>query len=926
MPMKSRIPVVAGIAASSLLVSCEFRLGSTLSASEQSQVSGSSRSVAAKGEVFSMGSSDAQASPDERSGWTRFGHDYWLDTVEMPQSEYQALTGRNPSMPVGADLPATNVSWFDAVVAANARSRRDGFDSVYEYASVQSDSTGGVVGLAGLSIHLDRSGWRLPTEAEWEFAARAGTTTPYPWGSLADSAKAAAHAWYQGNAAGGAHPVGRLAANGWGFHDMSGNVMEWVGDWKGPFPKDTIEDYAGLETPADVAEIPLKGGAFPYGLSHLRPSSRSATYAAYRSSRAEYVGFRLARGGFAARYLSSSGQTVWTPPVTLLRSDVAKLVEARGARLVFVNRANGKGTLSWVDYAESNPVVRSLPDKDPVFHPSISPDGRWVAWCTTLEGSSEVGRIKARRLAVGDTQVVDLGEGAIPRWWANGADTFLVRGSDAFDNTFSGWNLGRTTARRWSGGGLTGTVETWSSSGSFHDGRSGGFLYTGYRRLKQLEIGTGTVRTLFSHPRNGKSEGDTSQVCNVSSAPDGSGRVMFLDFGYPRTSTLVGRPYGIHEIAFVSDSLGNVVQQLPSPSGERQWEHMEWSNQPTWAVSGSIDAAGAYRHLYLVDVRTGVSTRIVEASSSDLWQPALWVGGAIPVGNVVRDSLFQYGYPENAADNIELLARLPLFWIQHQDVEAVALGSSHTSNGILPSEFGSVRMLNLAFAGSRLPDQRDALLTYVLPHAPKLKWVVLSLMPGWLFGQGWTTSWDKTMLSKGAIHDRAHGGWPDSLPAGWSGQAKDLFDSYLLGGLFDSLGGYLGNKTANGWGRERPEMQDQSEGRDSTDPTLVRSLDSLRSLAQILSARGVKTILVAFPQSPGYRNTPLSGRYGPSWATYGAIKAVISGWNIPGFHFYDAHLDGLHDYTDAEAQNWDHLNEIGARKISRRIDSLMGVW
>jgi len=878
------------------------------------------------GTIFRLGSDDALAAPEEKPGWTRFTHDVRMDSTEMTQSEFASLLGRNPSVLKGDRLPVTNISWFDAILAANARSIRDKLDTVYDYIAVQADSIGNVGGLTGLTIHLDRAGWRLPTEAEWEAAARAGTSTPWAWGNLADSNKADTYAWYQKNAQGRPHEVATKSPNAWGLYDMTGNVMEWVGDWKGRFPKDTVPDFAGQDVPGDVAEIPLKGGAFPYGISSLRPSNRTATYAAYRSSRAEYVGFRLARGGFAARFASSSGAVVSAPPVTLVRTDVASLLGAWNARLVFLNRASGKSILSWIDYGEQSPVVRTLPDQDPVFHPVISPDGQWVAWCTALEGSTGPSKVKARRLLKNDTVVKDLGSGAIPRWWTDGADTFLIR-SDALDNTDPIWSATKTSAQRWSKGALTGSVETWVASGSFHDGRTGPYLYTGYRRLKQYDTRSGTGRVLFTPQQDGKGGADTSQVCNVSASPDATGRSLFLDFGFTGTSTLVGRPYGIHEIAFMADSAGKVVRQIPSPASERQWEHLEWSNSARWAVSGSIDGTGAYRNLYLVDLDSTRSTKIV--SGQELWQPGLWIGEPIRGNNapgyndLQSDSLFRYGYPSNAPSNIELEIRLASFWNAHEDVEAVALGSSHVANGILPASIRSAVTLNLGFAGSHLHDETEILTNYVLPHAPRLKVVILSLMPGWMYQEGIQTSWDDTRLSVGCEHDRRHGNWTAGLPTGWKAQAKSVLLSFGIEGVSDSLGGYLQRDSAAGWGSASPAMLDETGGRSETDPVLRHSMDSLQSLASMLSARGIQTILVAFPQSPGYRNTPLSGRYGPTWSAYRSIKAEIQNWQIPGFHFYDAYLDGQHDYTDAEAQNWDHLSFAGATKFSHRLDSLI---
>jgi len=883
--------------------------------------SGTSRLLSLSGTVLRLGSPEASPAPEEGPGWTRFEHDAWLDTTEVTQSEYAALLGRNPSTVRGDRLPVTNVSWFDAVLAANARSRRDGLDTVYEYVSVRSDSAGDVGDLPGLTIHLDRAGWRLPTEAEWEAAARAGTSTPWPWGGLSDSSQADLRAWYQRNASGRLHEVATKQPNAWGLYDLVGNAMEWVNDWKGPFPQDTMAEFAGQDVPGDVPDVPLKGGAYAYGLSHLRPSTRSATYAAYRSSRAEYVGFRLARGAFSPRFRGSTGDEVYTPPVTLVRSEVARLVGAWEARLVFVNRANGKGTLTWIDYGESNPVARGLPDSLPVFHPVISPDGRWVAWSTALEGSTGPSRIRARRLARNDTVVLDLGEGSIPRWWTSGPDTFLVRAS-ALDNTTPGWSGTSTTARRWSHGTLSGSEEVWAPSGSYHDGRSGPFLVTGYRRLRQYDTRTGTDRILFTGPSNGKGAGDTSQVCNVSASPDGSGRSLFLDFGYSGTSTVVGRPYGIHEMAFVSDSAGRIVGQIPAPASERQWEHLEWSNASRWAVSGSIDGTGAYRNLYLVDLDSGKASRIV--SGQELWQPGLWLGRvaapAVP-GAADPDSAGRYFEPEANAQMAGFGESLLRFWIRKDSAEVVLLGSSQF-NGLLQQHFPRHAIANLSMAASTYPDWDKTLRMIVLPHASKVKVVAMTLMPGWLFRNGgwpgpqWETSVAPTI---GIRYDAAHAFWSGGFLPGFFEVARARLDARGAV-LVPTSGDYAGP----GWGGSAPELTTSSL-EDTTSAEFRENMSILRGMTALLAGRGIHLVLVNCPQSPAYRTTPAAGRYGPSWSMYHVVLERLRAMESanPFFHLYDAHQDGNHDYADDEAANWDHLSIRGADRLGGRLDSLV---
>jgi uncharacterized protein (TIGR02171 family) len=883
-----------------------------------------------------VGSSDPQSNVDENPGWIRFAHDYWLDATEVTRSEYKSLMGRDPSPSVSnsSAMPVVNVTWFDAVLFCNARSKRDNLDTVYEYTSAPKDSSGSVWGLDGLASHLGRNGWRLPTESEWEIAARAGSRSPYPWGDLGDSGKAAEYAWYQKNSGGRLHEVAHLKPNPWGFYDMAGNAMEWVQDWKASFPKDTVTDYVGPDGPSDVAETPLKSGAYLYGLEHLRPSSRTATYAAYRTAKAEYVGFRCARGGFVPTFANSSGLMTQAPPVSILHSDLNQILEAPASRLVFLNRSNGKSLLSWIDFGELAPVVRTLPDKDPVFHPVVSPDGRWVAWCTAMEGATGSSRIKARKLTKNDSTVLDLGSGAIPRWWVNGTDTFLIHSTSAMDNSNSGWTGDQTVARRWSQGALATAAQTWSGSGGYHDGRSGDFLYTGYRRLKQYSFATGSGRTLFASPQNGKRAGDTSQVCNVSSAPDRTGRVMFLDFGYTGVSTVVGRPYGIHEVGFVADSIGNVVKTFPVAMGKSQWNHLEWSNHPRWAVGMALENNGASKEIHLLDMASGAMFPL--AKGDELWMPQLWVSAPKVQANSAADpdssgaytKKIDYGLTNFLGDGVFNLfaAKLAVYWPVKDSLDVAFVGSSRVQCGIAPSEFHSGRSYNFGIAANEFYGDDKIIREYLLVHSKRLKVVVLGFMPGWFVRyDGVTTGnliWPTLANSVGYRYDRNHGFWAESVPSGFEDAVKakrsELAEAYApFGEAYVPSGKWSGVA----------EIDVTSDGTLQS-PGYQANMRKLNVLIDDLSKRNIKLLLVNFPVSPNYRHTPYAETYGPRWPVYNELldtlkKLEKTHWN---YRLYDANRYGYHDYVSSDAQDDGHLATQGAIKLTRRIDSLLVDW
>lgn len=196
---------------------------------------------------------------------------FLLGTAPVTQTEYQAVMGANPSRFPGSDLPVEQVSWFDAVAFCNALSRAVGLEEAYLIRGTDVRWKG-----------LDCPGWRLPTEAEWEYACRAGTTGAR-YGNLD------AIAWHSGNAGGQTHPVRQKAPNAWGLCDMLGNVWEWCWDWYGTYPGGRVVDPVG---PDSGSRRVNRGGSWDRDAQRARAARRPHRAPDYRGGN---LGFRLAR-------------------------------------------------------------------------------------------------------------------------------------------------------------------------------------------------------------------------------------------------------------------------------------------------------------------------------------------------------------------------------------------------------------------------------------------------------------------------------------------------------------------------------------------------------------------------------------------------------------------------------------------------------
>ena len=239
--------------------------------------------------TFEMGSNNGNS--NERPVHTvTLTRDFYMGKYEVTQGEYVAITGSNPSYFSGDDrLPVENLTWYDMVRYANALSLSEGYSPCY-------DDDGNVIGGGGNPYACE--GYRLPMEAEWEYATRAGTTTEYSWGDEGPVCVAGAvnGARFDDNNLCngiGTAPVGTYSSNPWGLFDVHGNVWEWVYDWYGSnyYGSSPSSDPAG---PSWGSYRVLRGGSWDYRAYALRSAYRNGITP---TSRNGGFGFRLVRTG-----------------------------------------------------------------------------------------------------------------------------------------------------------------------------------------------------------------------------------------------------------------------------------------------------------------------------------------------------------------------------------------------------------------------------------------------------------------------------------------------------------------------------------------------------------------------------------------------------------------------------------------------------
>jgi formylglycine-generating enzyme required for sulfatase activity len=230
--------------------------------------------VRVEGGTFQMGDGFGDGIPDEKPVHSVTLVSFYVSKYEVTQGLYKSVIGNNPSRLTGDDnLPVEMVSWYDAIKFCNALSLRDGFPPCYAIHGTD------------VTCNFNVIGYRLPTEAEWEYAARGGSLSQgYKYSG---SNTAGDVSWNGDNSGFLTHPVGTKAPNELGIYDMSGNVFEWCWDWYGKYESEAQINPLG---PSGRLFRVNRGGSMLFKVQGVSVASRSNCDPAERS---KILGCRL---------------------------------------------------------------------------------------------------------------------------------------------------------------------------------------------------------------------------------------------------------------------------------------------------------------------------------------------------------------------------------------------------------------------------------------------------------------------------------------------------------------------------------------------------------------------------------------------------------------------------------------------------------
>lgn len=225
-------------------------------------------------------------------------HDLWCDSTEVTQQLFDSIAGIIPGYTapqwesrygLGPTHPAYSISWTEALLFCNERSKADGFDTVYSYDAI-TGTWGNDLDLTNINMGIKKSGYRLPTEAEWELLCRAGSNTIFHWGDSESESQANLYSWNSSNSEKTTHPVAEKQSNNYGLYDICGNLSEWCWDYFDETYYDVTPGTDPLGPNSGTEQVVRGGGRHSIIEYSLRSGARESSSKASRR-----IGFRTVR-------------------------------------------------------------------------------------------------------------------------------------------------------------------------------------------------------------------------------------------------------------------------------------------------------------------------------------------------------------------------------------------------------------------------------------------------------------------------------------------------------------------------------------------------------------------------------------------------------------------------------------------------------
>ncbi|MBR4558814.1 MAG: TIGR02171 family protein [Fibrobacter sp.] len=874
------------------------------------------------GGKVTLGTNDKNFKENERPAMeVVLDYDFYMGIHEVTCGEYAEVAKKAKLNTFGKcendSLPLTDITYYDAVLFANAKSKLEKRDTAYTYRSALFDGEKHCTNLEGFAFHADIDGYRLPTEAEWVYAATRAWDVKKSWNNRNSEYKL--------------HPVCSIGTDSAGFCDMAGNALEWVNDWMGKFHDTTVTNYAGAPDGGDMGERIVKGGSYSSSEKELNPYSRGDVYTVTSSVRAEYVGFRLAFGSIPdALWMNDDGTSTSNIVTSLVGSEAIKnLTGTFNAKLAFRNDVSEN--IAYLDYRNGTLSIKEITKGINAYHPDISPDGNWIAYCTGIEGISGPSSVYVQSL---DSKKpsgpikLNVKSAAIPRWriLENG-DTAIVYVNDAGNNKDEATFKSNSTWQVKFANGKFGTPQK-LFDGAYHGGISDdNTLAVSGARILRARVAKKDVVWY-----------DSAQACNVSLSQDGTKRTAFLDFAGKPGKDFAGESYATHERLFIADSNGKLIQSIKSPAGYT-FDHTEWATdgEKSIILATLTNSNGAHTKIAIVNPEDSSTTEIVEGE--ELWHPSLWlkeVQKTIPSteDSTENDTTFHLdpdsaGVYYNTSGNyvaVQWRYKMEMLWQYMNTANVVVLGSSRAMFAVNPLYFNKpFFVLNLANSENTKYGSKYIFHNYVVPHFKKLKYIIISMdLDRWYHDNDYNFFYSKYKNFPGYIYDENHNFWIDGIP-------QDLLDM-----TFESLGqesyaqkfrparGFQ-KSASKGWEQENVPIKRDSMWYSKNSTVYYKNYDLLVDIIKEAAEHNITVIGVEFPQSPAFKTTGSYAQFGLQRSQMPQLFEEINNISktYPNFMFVDENKMGDHDYPEEMAQDAGHLSTEGAKKMSIRLDSLL---